>query len=197
MACAIAAIAAAGAAPAAQPGTSYTVLSRDGRKTFAVRRLNGQDMALLSELATLFGLTVREDAVAGGLVIGAQGRTIVLSTDQGLVSVDGRLMSLPSPAVREGGDWLAPVELLRALGSLPGFRMDLRKASRLVIAGDLRVPRVAERYDPGDRRARLTFDVDPATPHRVVQDGRRLVVTFDADALDASLDQPEAGVELT
>jgi len=36
-------------------------------------------MVALDDLAALFGLTVREDALAGGLTITKQGQTVVLS----------------------------------------------------------------------------------------------------------------------
>ena len=42
------------------------------------------------------------------------------------------------------------------------------------------------------RVARLTFDVAPATPHAVAQEGNRLVIRFEADLLDASLPSPSA-----
>jgi N-acetylmuramoyl-L-alanine amidase len=62
-----------------------------------------------------------------------------------------------------------------------------------VIVGDLRVPRVTQRFDTQGGRARISLDVDPPTPHRVTQDGRRLVIAFEADAIDAHLSQPESG----
>ena len=47
------------------------------------------------------------------------------------------------------------------------------------------MPRVSVRLDAEDgARARLTFDVDPATPHTVARQNGRLVVSFEADALD-------------
>ena len=178
---------------AAQSDSSYTVLSREGRRRLNVRRAGGQDMVALDDLAAMFGLTVREDALAGGLTITRQGQTVVLSPGQALASVGGRLISLPAPATREGRTWLVPIEFVsRALGPLTGQRIDLRKPSRLVIVGDLRVPRVTQRFDAQGGRARISLEIDPATPHRVNQDGRRLVIAFEADALDARLSQPES-----
>ena len=179
---------------AAQPDSAYTVLSRDGRRPLNVRRAGGQDMVALEDLAAMFGLTVREDALAGGLTITREGQTVVLSPGQALASVGGRLISLPAPATHEGRTWLVPIEFVsRALGPLTGQRIDLRKPSRLVVVGDLRVPRVTQRFDLQGGRARIGLEIDPATPHRVAQDGRRLVITFEADALDAHLSQPESG----
>lgn len=179
---------------AAQTDLTYTVVTREARRPLVVRRVNGQDMAALDELAAMFTFTVREDALAGGLTVAYQGQTIVLSPGQALASVGGRLIALPAPAVREGRSWLVPVEFLsRALGPAGATRIDVRKPSRLVLVGDVRVTRVAMRYDGQGDRARLTFEVDPPTPHRVTEESHRLMVSFEADALDARVSLPDSG----
>ena len=81
-----------------------------------------------------------------------------------------------------------PVDFVaRALAPALGTRLELRKPSRLILLGDVRVPRVAGAVDPQGNLARLTLDVAPATPHSVSQDGTKLVIRFEADALDATL----------
>jgi N-acetylmuramoyl-L-alanine amidase len=186
-----------GAQPAAriQGAPPYTLLTHEGRRSLVARRVNGQDMFTLDELAPIFGLSVREDALAGGLTIGAGRETIVLSAGQTLASVGGRLISLPAPPVRDGRTWLVPVELVsRAVGPATGTRVEVRKASRLVIVGPLDVPRVGVRVDEEDgERARLTFEVDPPAGHHVTEQNGRLVVTFDADAIDPRLGAVAAG----
>jgi N-acetylmuramoyl-L-alanine amidase len=173
-------------APAAAP--PYTVLSREGRRPLAVRAVAGQEMFALDDLARLFDLTVREDAAAGGLTVSVRNQIIVLSPGQSLASVGGRLISLPAPPVREGRAWLVPVDFVpRALAPVLGSRVELRKPSRLIVIGEIRAPRVAGRIEALGAAARLTFDVSPATPHTVTQDGQRLVVRFEADTLDAVL----------
>jgi N-acetylmuramoyl-L-alanine amidase len=79
-----------------------------------------------------------------------------------------------------------PVEFIsRALTLVYDVRLDLRKPSRLLVVGDLRVPRIAVRYDPLGAAGRLTIDATPRANSTVTQDGERLLVKFDADALDA------------
>lgn len=177
--------------PAAQAPAAalpYTVLSREGRRPLAARMVAGQEMFALDDLARLFELTVREDAAAGGLTVTVRNQIIVLSAGQSLASVGGRLISLPTPPVRDGRAWLVPVDFVpRALAPLLGSRIELRRPSRLLLLGDIRVPRVAGRIEPLGSLARLTLDVSPATPHTVSQDGARLIVRFDADTLDAVL----------
>jgi len=182
-------------AAVAQGGSVYTVLTADGVRTLAARHVGGQDMFALDDLAALFGLSVRDDRLAGGLTVTARDQTIVLSRGQSLASVEGRLISLPAAPVLQGRTWLVPVEFVsRAIGPVTGTRVDLRKPSHLVIVGNLNVPRVSVRFDDeGAARARLTFDVDPATPHTVTRDGSHLVVGFDAHAVDPRLGTVRAG----
>jgi N-acetylmuramoyl-L-alanine amidase len=179
-------------AAARQPSASgYTLLTREGRQAVAMRVVNDHEMFALDDLARIFDLTVREDAAAGGLIVSRGAQTIVLTPGQGLASVSGRLVSLPAAPVRDGRVWLVPVEFVsRALAPVYGARLELRKPSRLIIAGDLRVPQIAGRIEPLGDGARLTFDIAPATRHTVAQDGQRLIVQFEADALDALLPAP-------
>lgn len=143
-------------------------------------------MFALDDLASLFNLTVREDTAAGALTVTSGAQTIVLSPQQPLASVAGRMISLPAAPVRDGRAWFVPVDFVsRALAPGSAVRLELRKPSRLILAGDIRMPRVAARVEPLGGLTRVTIDVAPATPHSVSQDGNRLVVRFEADALDA------------
>lgn len=169
-------------------GAPYTLLSRDGRQALATRVIGGQEMFSLDELARVFNLTVREDALAGGLTIATSAQTIVLTPGQALASVGGRLVSLPAAPVREGSTWFVPVDFVaRALAPSLGTRIDLRKPSRLVLVGDIRVPRVAGAIAAQGGVARLTLDIAPDTPHAMTRDNGRLLIRFEADALDATL----------
>lgn len=192
------------AAPVAQPvqppgrGPSpYTLVARDGRHALPVRTVNGQEMFPLDDLARLFGLTWHEDPVASGLIVTAAARnqSVLLSLTQGLASVSGRLFSLPAPPVRDAArGWNVPVDFVgRVLPAVTGTRIDLRKPSRLIVIGDMRVPRVAARHEALGGLARVTFDVAPATPHTVSQENGRIVLRFDADALDLTLPGPVNG----
>jgi len=145
-------------------------------------------MFALDDLASLFQLTVKEDKLAGGLTVTARTHTIVLTPGQSLASVGGRLISLPAPPARDGQSWFVPVDFLpRAVAPSLGTRVELRKPSRLILVGDVRVPRVAGTVEPHGSLARLTLDVVPQAPHSVAQDGNRVVIKFDANGLDASL----------
>ena len=177
------------ALPAQQPSSAlpYTVVTREARRPLATRVFGGQEMFALDDLARLFNLSVREDAAAGGITIASGTQSVVLSQQQPLASVAGKMISLPAAAVRDGRAWYVPVDFVsRALASIHSPRLELRKPSRLLLVGDIRMPRVAARVEPLGSLTRVTLEVAPPTPHTVTQEGQqRLIVRFDADALDA------------
>ena len=149
--------------------------------------LGDQEFVALDDLTTLFQLTVREDTL-GAVTVSYKGKTIVLTPDQALASVSGRLVSLPAPPSRNGRRWLVPSEFIsRALALIYDTRLDLRKPSRLLVVGDLRVPRLTARYESlSPSAARLTIDANPRALSTVTQDADHITVKFDADALDAA-----------
>jgi N-acetylmuramoyl-L-alanine amidase len=161
-------------------------LSRDGRRALPVTQTGSQEFASLDDLAAAFQLTVREEA--GAITVSYKGRTIVLTPDQPLASVSGRLVSLPAPPSRAGGRWAVPVEFIsRALALIYDTRLDLRRPSRLVVIGDLRVPRVTVRDEPLGNAARLTIDATPRAASTIATENERLTIKFDADAIDATV----------
>lgn len=172
----------------AQAPAPYTVVSRGGRQPLPVRSINDQEMFAVDDLARVFNLTTKDEPISGGLTITARGQSILLSPNQEIASVAGRLISLPSPPAREGRAWFVPVDFVaRALAPVAGTPVELRKPSRLILVGDIRMPRVAGRIEPLGALARLTFDVAPVVPYTVTQQGSRLLLQFEADAIDAAL----------
>ena len=165
---------------------SLQVLTRDGRRSLAITTIGSQDMLALDELAAAFQLAVRDDG--GAITVAYKGRSVVLTPDQTIASVAGRLISLPAAPVRNGNRWLVPLDFVsRALGPIYDSRLELRRPSRLLIVGDLRVPRVTVRHEAAGSSARVTFELSPAAATAVSQQGQRLLVRFDADALDVTL----------
>ena len=176
-----------------QTAQSLTVVSRDGRRSLAVSTLNDQEFAGLDEIAATFQLTVREEA--GAITVSYKGRTIVLSVEQTIASVAGRMISLPARPVRAGGRLLVPVDFIgRAVAGIYDQRIDVRRTARLVIVGDLRVPRVNLTTESLPNGTRLTIDTAPATTSTLSQEGDHLTLRFDADALDVTMPsvQPQA-----
>jgi len=177
------ALAAALSSQTAQP-PALSLLSKDGRRALPITLVADQEFVALDDLAAAFQLTVREESL-GAVTVSYKGKTIVLTPDQALASVSGRLVSLPAPPARNGRRWLVPVEFIsRALSLIYDTRLDLRKPSRLLVVGDLRVPRITVRYDPLGPSGRLTIDATPRATATVTQEAEHLTIKFDADALD-------------
>ncbi len=177
------------------PPTPLTLLAREGRRPIPTTVVNGQELVALDDVATLFQVTVREDALAGGITVTYRGRSIAAAADQAMASVNGRVVTLPSPIVRAGRRWLVPLEFLsRALAPIYDQRIDVRRTARLVILGDLRVPRVTGRLDAAGPPTRATIEITPAAPVTVGNETGRVVLRIDADALDLALPATAGGL---
>jgi N-acetylmuramoyl-L-alanine amidase len=177
------------------PASPLMLISREARRAVPTVTLSGQELIALDDVASLFGVTVREDALAGGITITYRGRTIVMSADQPMASVSGRVVTLPSPVVRAAKRALVPIEFLtRALAPIYDQRIELRRNSRLLIVGDLRVPQVGARIDAPGPPTRATLEVIPGGTVSYSTEPGRVLLRIDADALDLSV--PSAGAGL-
>jgi N-acetylmuramoyl-L-alanine amidase len=176
-------------APAAgTPQTLWTVISADGRRPMATTPVGGREFVSSEELARVFGVEMREDPLTRGLAFTVQGKTIVVSPTTGLASIGGRVVTLSTPPVRAERGWSLPMDFVdRALSLVYTPRLDVRPTTHLIVVGDVRVPRVQVRLETQPRIARVHFDVTPATPHTVVAEPGRLIIRFDATALDLEL----------
>jgi len=174
-------------APATRPGTPYQMLFAGGRRPLQTVLVGDQEMVGLDDLAGALSLSLRDDPLAGGMTVSYKGKTVALMPDQTLASVGGRLISMPAPFVREGKRWLVPIEFIpRALALVYDTRLELRKTVRFVVIGDLRVPRLVVRFETSGSQVRFTFDTFPRTVGAVTQEQNRLLIRFEADALDTA-----------
>lgn len=152
-------------------------------------------MVAVSQLASSFDLSIADVPQPGRLTLMREDRIIVLTANEGLVSVAGQLVALPSPPLERDGEWYVPIDFIgRALALVHDEPVELRRRSGLVLVGAVRVPQVVARYQRVGRQSRLRLMVTPATEHVIEQDANRLVITLDADALDLELRnvQPDA-----
>ena len=169
-----------------QAGSPLTLLSREGRRTLPVAVVGGREFVALDDLAGAFQLTVAQDT--GAVTVSYRNRNIVLTPGQTLASVASKLVSLPAPLTRSGDRWLVPLEFINnALAPIYDTRLDLRRQSRLVVIGDLRVPRVTVAVENSPTATRFTIDATPAAGNAISQETGRLIIRFEADALDVTL----------
>ena len=179
---------------ATEPGASQTLdepltlVSAEGRRLLPTVAFDGRRMVDLRQLTGPFGLTIPENQQPGRLTVLRGEQVIVLTANQGLVSVAGTLVSLPSPPVQRSGFWYVPIDFIgRVLGQVHDQTVELRRRSGLVIIGDIRVPQVVARYQRTGPQSRLRLMITPATGHVIQQETGRLLITFEADALDLVL----------
>jgi N-acetylmuramoyl-L-alanine amidase len=177
------------------PASPLTLITRDGRRPVASTVLNGQEFIGLDDLAALLMLAVREDALAGGVTVTYKGRTVVASADQPMASINGRVVTLPAPIARAGRRLLVPLDFIpRAIAPIYDSPIELRRASRLLIVGNVRVPRAAIRLEAAGPPTRLTVDVVPPLAVSTAFDAGRVLVRVDADALDIATTPPGGGL---
>jgi N-acetylmuramoyl-L-alanine amidase len=168
-----------------KPAPPFTVISREGRRAVQAVVWGEQDMLRADDLAAVFQLTVREDRSNNALTITRGSRTVVLSFDQSLASIGGRLVSLAAPPARDGGRFIVPADFVsRALPLITDMKIELRRSSRLIVVGEARVPRVVARLEQAGAATRVMLDLTPGAPYTVSQESRRLLVKFEADAFD-------------
>lgn len=170
---------------AQEPADGLTLITPDGRRRLATVDIQGGEAVALDHLAALFRLDLGEDTGDRTLTVNTGRGPVVLTAGQALASVNGRLVSLDAPARRAGGRWFVPLDFIgRALAPLHAEGMELRTRSRLLLVGEVRVPRVSVRYRPRGQSGRLTLEVTPNTLHEVTEDRGRLLIRFYADAID-------------
>ena len=67
---------------------------------------------------------------------------------------------------------MVPLDFIsRALALVYDSRLDLRRASHLLIVGDLRVPRITVRHEFLGNTARVTIDATPRATSTATQEG--------------------------
>jgi N-acetylmuramoyl-L-alanine amidase len=167
--------------------TPYVMYTADGRRTVVVRTSVTPETIALEQLTTTFGLTFTEDRAANGLVIGTKGDPIFAFPGQSFVRTSGRVIALDGPVQRDRNAWTVPTDFLtKALGPAVGQPIVIRRSSRLILVGAVRVPEIAARIERTATGARVVITIQPATAHRVTRDGSHLTVHFDATALDTA-----------
>ncbi len=136
------------------PATPLRLVAPDGTRPIPTVITGDTELVAFDDLAAIFGVIVREDTLARAITVSYKGKTIVVSQDQALASISGRLVSLPAPPARIGARWHVPVEFIgRALSAIYDVPLELRKASRLVLRGRIARPRVVVRHEVGGNQA--------------------------------------------
>ena len=156
------------------PTNRLILISPTGRDSVETIHSDGREMVALDNLARLFQLDISQDSRAGTISVSAGAAVIILTPNQPLVSVDGRLVSLRAAPRRVRNRWVVPLDFLnRALAPIYDGPLEFRERSRLLVVGDVRVPRVSARYRARAGGGELALEITPNTAHTVErEDGR-------------------------
>ena len=166
---------------------SFTMYLPEGRRTLLVRTGSTPEMVALDQLVGTFGLTLTEDRSVNGLIISTRGDRILASPGQSFVRAAGRVVALDGPVQRDRNTWLVPIDFLtKALGPSIGQPIVVRRPSKLILVGSVRVPEIGGHIERTGSGAHVVITMQPPTPYKVSRDGNRLTVRFDATALDAT-----------
>lgn len=170
-----------------QDPASYRVITTNSVQSLVIHSSSGStDIVTLDAVARLFGLLVRDDARAGGVVVVSGNDRVILTAGQSTVSSGGRLVSLSGPVTRAGATWLVPVDFLRALNR----GIEVRRSSRVIVVAPATAPRVTARVERTAAGGRLVLTLDPGVATRVTREGARVTIRAQATALDV---EPLAG----
>lgn len=165
---------------------AYTMYTASGRRSVLVRP-GTPEMVALDQLAGAFGLTLTEDRSANGLIINTKNDRIFAFPGQSFVRAAGKVVALDGQVQRDRNAWLVPIDFLtKALGPSIGEPIVVRRSSRIILVGSVRVPEVSLKVEKTASGASVMLGIQPTAPYRVTRDGNRMNVRIDATALDAS-----------
>jgi N-acetylmuramoyl-L-alanine amidase len=177
------------AAGVAHAAPSALVILTATQRREAVPLARGEaELLPLDDVLAGSGVSSTTDAKAGSGSFSRAGHELVLHHGKSLASVDGDLKLLSSPALLEGGRWLVPVDALpRLLAPLLGEPVQWRAGERVLVVGNVAVPRVSVSTFLSADLARVVFDASEPLPFRVQQEQGRISVSVARDLLDVSL----------
>ena len=144
----------------------------------------------LEQVLPQIGVDLHSDPAGGAVTLTCQGREVALYNRKSLASVGGELRLLSAPALLEDGRWLAPADSVsRLLGPLLGVPVEYRKASRVLVVGNVSVPRVSVRSFVSGDTVRVVLEASEKVPFRVLQEEGRVTVTIARDLVDVGFQQ--------
>ena len=166
----------------AQP---LSVLRNSGQQTLDISDVGGSEMLSLETLAVQFELELGEDTGTRTRTVSTNSQTVILTADQPFVSVNGQLVSLGAPPTIFEDTWFVPLDFLNdALAPIYHERLELRQTARLLLVGDVSVPRISGRYRHRGQSGQLSLEITPETAHLITEESGRIFVGFDSDAIE-------------
>jgi N-acetylmuramoyl-L-alanine amidase len=167
------------------------------RRELAVLTRGEAELLPLGAVIAGLGIAVHSDPAGGAVTLTYQGREASLYNKKSLASVGGDLRLLSSPALFDGGEWLIPVDgVPRILGPLLGKKADWLPASRVLLVGEVGVPRIGVTTFLSGDLVRVVLEASEKVPFRVTQGDGRVTVAIlrDAVAVDFRQERLTGGI---
>jgi N-acetylmuramoyl-L-alanine amidase len=169
---------------------SVVILFDTHRREVATVTRGSIEMLPVETVVAGMGVNTQSDVQAGSVTLTYQGRELILYHNKSLASVAGDLRLLSGPSILADGRWLVPIDglplLLRYLLSKP---VEWRAPSRVLLIGDVRIPRVqVSSFVSGDS-VRIVMESTEKVPFRVSQGEGRVAVTIERDLVEVKLEQ--------
>jgi N-acetylmuramoyl-L-alanine amidase len=169
-------------------GAPITVLTATARRELTSVTRGAADLVSIEDVLAGAGVKVTSDPRGGAVTLSRGPHEVALYDRKSLASVDGDLRLLSTPAAREDGRWLVPVDALpRLLSPLLDEPVEWRAAERVLLLGKVAIPRLAvSTYVSGDM-VRVVFEASEPVPFQVQQEEGRVTVAVPRDLVDVSL----------
>jgi len=165
-----------------------TVLTATQRREVAPFVRGDTELVPIDEVLAGLGATLTSDPKGVAVTVQRGSHELVLHHKKSLVSVDGDLKLLPSPALYDAGRWLVPIDgLARLLAPLLERPVEWRGAQRVLVIGPIVIPRVQVTTFASGELVRVVFEASESVPFRVQQEAGRVTVRVPRDLLDVLL----------
>jgi len=176
------------ALPAAVAVTIVTETAR--REVMPVTTRGDVELLPIDQVIAGLEVTLVSDAAGGAATLSYRKREVGLYNKRSLASVQGDLRLLSAPVLLEEGRWLVPTDSIpRLLGPLLDTKVEWRAASRVLLIGNVVIPRVTvSTFVTGDT-ARVVLEASEKVPFRVEQQEGRVAVSIPRDILDVPFHQ--------
>jgi len=166
---------------------SLSVLDGSHRRELVSELHGDMETVDIAALVQGLGVTVTTDPVAGRATLACQGREVVLFHKKNLISVSGDLRLLSGPLLLDAGRWYVPLDsVAKLLSPLLNQPVSWRPAQRVLLIGNVRLPRVTVASEIGADRARITLLSTEKIPFQVQQGEGLVVVDMPAEAIDVA-----------
>ena len=148
------------------------------------------EMLPVDQVIAGLGVSLVSDPARGAATLRYQTREVGLYDKRSLASVQGDLRLLSSPVLLDKGRWLVPVDsIARVLGPLLDAKVEWRAASRVLLVGNVAIPRVTVSTFVSSDAARVVLEASEKVPFRVEQQEGRVTVSIPRDVLDVPFQQ--------